>query len=178
MKQNILFIIFLMTLSIFNFSCKKEISADTTTTIEDAKTYEIKITAQDIKKLNYTEYALSDLAESKTQDWLKFQELSTQIEVLKKGDLSFFQNDKTLLKTFLSDLKSEIPLQLSDPSILVRLNVLETTAFKLEGITKLGNLDKTTILNYIKDVLVSYTSIVFQINKKIEKDSQNIIKPN
>jgi hypothetical protein len=167
-----------MTLSIFNFSCKKEISADTTTTIEDAKTYEIKITAQDIKKLNYTEYALSDLAESKTQDWLKFQELSTQIEVLKKGDLSFFQNDKTLLKTFLSDLKSEIPLQLSDPSILVRLNVLETTAFKLEGITKLGNLDKTTILNYIKDVLVSYTSIVFQINKKIEKDSQNIIKPN
>jgi hypothetical protein len=179
MKQTIFKILFLSALCIFNFSCKKEITAETEidSQTEQNKIEDINITAKDIKKLNYTEYVLSDLAEAKTQDWVKFQELITHIEVLKKGDLSFFQGDKTLLETFLTDLKNEIPDQLNEPSILVRLNVLENTALKLEGIRELNNLGKNEILNYIKDVLVSYTNIVFQINKKLEKDSQNITKP-
>lgn len=177
MKRNFLIIIIFTTLITFNFSCKKETATEINSETEETKTSDININTKDIEKLKYTEYVLSDLAETKTQDWVKFQELITQIEILKKGDLSFFQDDKTLLETFLTDLKNEIPSQLNEPSILVRLNVLETTAFKLEGITELSNLDKNTILNYIKDVLVAYTNIIFQINKKLEKDSQRIIRP-
>lgn len=178
MKRNFLTIMFFLALVVFNFSCKKTATIETeSSAATETKASDIKITAKDIEKLDYTEYALSDLAEAKTQDWVKFQELVTQIEILKKGELTFFQEDKTLLETFLTDLKKEIPSHLNEASILVRLNVFETTAFKLEGISELSNLDKNTILNYIKDVLVSYTNIIFQINKKLEKDSQKIIKP-
>ncbi|NQX86461.1 MAG: hypothetical protein HRT67_11265 [Flavobacteriaceae bacterium] len=137
----------------------------------------MNISVQDIAKIQYTEYVLSDLANTKTQDWNKFQELSTQINVLKTSDLSFFQDDKTTLETFINDLKNDIPVDLKVPSILVRLNVFETTAYKLEGISKLGNINKATTLLYIKDILVAYTNLVFQINKKIEKDNQSIDKP-
>jgi len=178
MKRNSLIILVFTVLTILNFSCKKTTTIETESTpATETKASDIKITAKDIEKLDYTEYVLSDLAETKTQDWTKFQELIAQIEILKKGDLSFFQEDKTLLETFLTDLKSEVPALLNEPAILVRLNVFETTAFKLEGISELSNLDKNAILNYVKDVLISYTNIIFQINKKLEKDSQNIIKP-
>lgn len=177
MKRIFFIIIIFTTLNTFCYSCKKASNIDTASKVEETNDSDIKINAKDIEKLSFTEYALSDLAITKTQDWPKFQELTTQIEILKKGDLTFFQEDKTLLETFITDLKKEIPEHLNKPSILVRLNVIETTAFKLEGITELGNLDKNTVLNYIKDILISYTNLIFQINKKLEKDSQNIIKP-
>lgn len=177
-NRNFLATLFFLTLATFNFSCKQTTTSETESSEStETKSYDIKITAKDIQKLNYTEYVLSDLAKVKTQNWIKFQELSSQIEILKKGELSFFQDDKTLLETFLSDLKSEIPSELNIPSILVRLNVLDTTVHKLEGISELGNLNKDTVLNYIKDLLVAYTNLIFQINKKLEKDAQKIIKP-
>jgi hypothetical protein len=73
-----------------------------------------RITANDIEQLNYTEFALSDLAEDATRDWLKFQELQTQIDILKKGDLSFFKDDKAILVSLLTDLKNEMPEAVND----------------------------------------------------------------
>lgn len=137
---------------------------------------EIKINEKDIEGLKYTDYALSNLSEMKAKDWLSLQELFNQIEILKKGDLAFFNDENELLTSFITDLKDQMPEEFDIPSIQARLSALETAIFKLEGINNLKNLDKETTLNYIKEVLVAHSNLILQINKKFEKESQKIEK--
>lgn len=136
------------------------------------------ITANDISKIKFTEYALSKITQNKTINWQKFNELSNKIELLRTGDLSFFRDDKAILEGFIADLKNEIPESLNTQSILVRLTVIETVFLKLEGLASLKTAKKEKLLMAIKDVLLSYTNLIFQMNKKFEKESQKIEKPN
>ena len=53
-----------------------------------------------------------------------------------------------------------MPEEFNIPSIQARLSALETAIFKLEGINNLKNLDKETILNYIKEVLVAHSNLI------------------
>ncbi|MBT8259697.1 MAG: hypothetical protein HKO92_00065 [Flavobacteriaceae bacterium] len=148
-----------------------------TETSNNTNTYEeIKITSKDIDAIKYTDYALSNLSEKSTNDWLYFNELNNQIEILKKGDLVFFNDENEILTTFILDLKEQIPEDINTFSIQARLTALETAIFKLEGINNLKNLEKETVITYIKDVLVSYSNLILQINKKLEKDTQKIEK--
>jgi len=135
------------------------------------------ITSKDIEQIQYTEFVLSDLAKEKTKNWIKFQTLLDQIEILKKGGFSFFKDDKTLLQSFINDLKNEIPESLKTTAITVRLVVLETTLLKLDEILNLQHVTEQSILSNIKDVLISYNNLILQINKKTEKESQKIVKP-
>lgn len=136
------------------------------------------ITANDISKIKFTEYALSKITQNKTINWQKFNELSNKIELLRTGDLSFFRDDKAILEGFIADLRNEIPESLNTQSILVRLTVIETVFLKLEGLASLKTAKKEKLLMAIKDVLLSYTNLIFQMNKKFEKESQKIEKPN
>jgi hypothetical protein len=136
-----------------------------------------KITGKDISQIKYTEYVLSNPAEERTKDWQKFQNLLDQIEILKKGEVTFFKDDKAILQSFITDLKNEIPESLKATSIMVRLTVLETTLFKLDEILNFQSVTKQTILENIKDVLMAYNNLILQINKKVEKESQKIAKP-
>lgn len=138
---------------------------------------EIKISSKDIEGIKYTEYALSNLSEKQIENWLQFQELNSQIDILKKGDLAFFNDENEIFSTFLNELKEQIPDDIKTSAIKARLTVLETCFYKLEGINDLKNLDKKTILSYIKDVLVAHSNLILQINKKLEQESQNIEKP-
>ncbi|MBT8287169.1 MAG: hypothetical protein KJO00_04070 [Bacteroidia bacterium] len=138
---------------------------------------ERKISEKDIEAIKYTEYALSDSAEKLTTSWFKFQELNSQIEILKTGDLSFFTEDLTFVDEFLTELSSEIPDTLNETSILVRLSALKTSIYKLEGSASLERESKEALLNNLKEVLLSHTNLIFQINKKLEKDAQNITRP-
>lgn len=177
-KQNTLFFITLSYFILFlTFSCKKTIDVNNDLS-HDIIQNDFKITSKDINQIKFTEFALSDLSETHTNDWLKFQELKEEIEILKKGDLSFFKDDRAILQSFITDLKNEIPEVLNIPSILVRLSVLETTMFKLEGTSNINAVKKELLLNSIKDVLVAYSNVILQMNKKFEKDSQYIQKPN
>jgi hypothetical protein len=175
--DKILKIFALSSMVLFILSCNnssKQEAFNNENTINNDST---KITASDISKIRYTEYALSNLSENKTRNWQKFNELSDKIEVLKTGDLSFFRDDKAILVGFLSDLKNELPESLNTPAIQVRLTVIETVFLKLEGLASLSSAKKEDLLIAIKDVLISYTNLVFQMNKKFEKESQNIEKP-
>lgn len=145
--------------------------------VDSVKTDSTKITSRDIAQLKFTEYALSDIAKSKTSNWQKFNELTEKIEILKTGDLSFFSDDKAILEVFITDLINEVPESLKTSSVLVRLAVIKTTFFKLEGLASLSTAKKDDVLSTIKDVIISYNNLVFQMNKKFEKESQNIIKP-
>lgn len=146
--------------------------------LNQISTKKLNVTAKDISQLNYTEFALSNLSEKATENWLKFQELQKEIEILKNGSLSFFKDDKAVLQSFFKDLKVEIPESLNIPTILVRLSVLETTIFKLKGISNIKNIKNELLLDVIRDVLVANSFIILQMNKKFEKDSQDIQKPN
>jgi len=177
-KLKIKNLILLSSLILFlNSSCDKT-SQSSENNLEEVSSEKLKVNANDISQLKYTEFALSNLSEKSTEDWLKFQELQEEIVILKKGDLSFFKDEKTILQSFFKDLKVEIPESLNINSILVRLSVLETTILKLEGTSKISNVKKELLLNAIKKVLVAYSNVILQINKKFEKDSQNIQKPN
>jgi hypothetical protein len=156
----------------------KENNASAESTVESQSSQAYKITAKDIEGLKYTDFALSDLSEASTKDWLKFRELLSQIDILKKGDLSFFKDDKAILVSFITDLKNEIPDVVNTVSVVVRLSVLETVLFKLEGVSNLKNIPKDVLLNAIKEVLVAHSNLILQINKKFEKDSQKIERPN
>lgn len=156
------------------FSCKeKNTNLNTNPTIYK----EIKITTKDIENIKFTDYALSNLSELKIENWLTFQELNSQVEILKKGDLAYFNDENEILTTFLKELREEIPSDIDTPAINARLSVLETSFYKLEGINNLKNLDKETVLTYIKEVLVAHSNLILQINKKLEQDSQDIEKP-
>ena len=166
-----------MLFSITFISCNSSSSNETIIENEQTIINETKISAKEIESIKYTEYALSDIATRVTQNWSKFDELETQIELLKKADLSFFDDENALLSTFFTDLKNEIPRELAQHTIQVRITVLETSCFKLEGINNLQKVNKDTKLKYIEDVLVSYSNLILQINKKLERDSQKIEKP-
>lgn len=176
--QNSIKISILFLVILFISSCNNQ-TTNNSNIIEEIETIDSsQITSRDITKLKYTDFALSNLTKSKTSNWQKFNELTDKIEILKTGDLSFFRDDKAILVGFLNDLKNEIPESLKTTAILVRLSVIETTFLKLEGLASLSSAKKEDLLIIIKDVLVSYTNLVFQMNKKFEKESQNIEKPN
>ncbi len=162
---------------VVNINCNKN---NKTNDEADQKTdlKEQQFTRQDIEQIKYTEFVLSNLSDNTVSNWLKFQELNTQIEILKNGNISFFKDDKTILQSFIIDLKKEIPEVINNPSILVRLSVLETTIFKLEGISNINDVKKDILIKAIKEVLVAHSNLILQMNKKFEKDSQNIQKPN
>lgn len=169
--------VFISILLVLILSCNK-IAQSNEKALQEVNPKEFKVSSNDINQIKFTEYVLSDLAEKYTIDWLKFQSLQEEINLLKKGDISFFSDDKTILKGFITDLKIEIPETLNIPSILVRLSVLETTIFKLESIANLNNVEKEFLINAIKEVLVANSNVILQVNKIFEKNSQKIEKPN
>jgi len=163
--QNSIKILIPFLVILFISSCNTQTTNDSII-IEQIETIDSsQITSRDITKLKYTDFALSNLTKSKTSNWQKFNELTDKIEILKTGDLSFFRDDKAILVGFLNDLKNEIPESLKTPAILVRLSVIETTFLKLEGLASLSSAKKEDLLIIIKDVLVFYTDLVFQLNK-------------
>ena len=77
----------------------------------------------------------------------------------------------------MADLKIQIPESLNRSSIIVRLSVLETTMYKFDETINLQSSSKETIIKDIENLLLAYNNFVYQINKVIEKESYNIIKP-
>ena len=176
--QNIIKIFTFLSITLFILSCNPDVKNESAIVDEITTIDSSIITANDISKIKFTEYALSKITQNKTINWQKFNELSNKIELLRTGDLSFFRDDKAILEGFIADLKNEIPESLNTQSILVRLTVIETVFLKLEGLASLKTAKKEKLLMAIKDVLLSYTNLIFQMNKKFEKESQKIEKPN
>ncbi len=135
------------------------------------------ITAKAIENFKYTDYALSSKSEKALANWEKYQELAIQISYLKKADLSFFNGEKQLLKTAIDEFTATIPEQLQTNPILSRTVIVETTLLKLNENLSIANIDGRVKLMSIKDVLESFSNLNYQINKKLEFDIYDNIKP-
>ena len=156
-------------------SCK---DSDNTDSSIDSNHGHFVITESDINKLDYTDFALSERSIQATKDWLKFQQLQNEIDILKKGNASYFKEDDQIITSFISDLKNEIPEALNLPQINARLIVVETVLLQLKELSTYPQTKKPEFLEAVKNVLIANSNLILQMNKKFEKDSQNIIKPN
>ncbi|WP_460220554.1 hypothetical protein [Psychroserpens sp. MEBiC05023] len=139
----------------------------------DART----IYQSDIEALKYTEFELSSDGQNAVSDWQNFQELSTQIALLKKADLNFFIGDRLLLKTFLTELRQLMPEQLKTNEILARITALDTKTQRLHSLLTINNVSKEEKLQAIKEFLITVSHLNLQINKKFEFEKNNVLKP-
>ena len=156
------------------FSCKK--------TQEDGISKDIEsdnqeITEKDIAKIDYIEFLLDDKTEVLVADWIEYNQLQEVIDNVKKTDLSFFYNNKEAIKTTLTDLKKNIPESVNTPSIIARMNAFETKFLELESLSNLSTTSKQELINTVKGLLVAFSNLNLQMNKKVEIDNQNIQKP-
>ncbi len=166
----------LLAILLFNIQCKNN-ENETLATNQESQNKFTKITSQDIKDIKFTEFVLSDLAKKEATNWTKFNDLSTEINNLKDGKISFFKDDKTILQALITDVKNDIPESLNSSSIIVRLSVLETAMLKLDETINLESSSKEAVIQDIENLLLAYNNCIYQINKIIEKASQQIIKP-
>jgi RecG-like helicase len=171
MKTPFLSIICLLFLMV---SCnqKKESTEPITVTVPTKK-----ITESDISKLKFLEYGLDTKTEKEIESWEKYKELEDITAKLKKGDLTFFKDNNEAIKTFLKEFKEKIPDTLNTPSVEARIIALETKLYKLESASNLSTTTKEELRFTIKEFLESISNLNLQMNKKLEKDSQDLQIP-
>lgn len=156
-------------------ACKKTQETSTEDQIEQNKNQ--KITEQDVAKLKYVEYALDSKTEAIILDWADYTQIEDVIANIKKGDLTFFNDNEKAIKLLLRDFKQNIPASLNSSSIIARILVLETKILKLESLANLSTTSKAELLETIKEFFVSFYTLSFQMNKKVEFDNRSIEKP-
>jgi len=158
-------------------SCNSDKRASSDGDLSEKQQDSTRITRKDIAKFKYVDYGLSNTAKGKISDWQQYQELSTQMEFLKQGDLSFFSGNDSLVKAFVNDLRADAPAVINNPIVKARLTAFETKALKLNSIISLNGTTKKELLTSIEDVLITVSVLNLQINKKFELDANNINKP-
>ncbi|MBA6152068.1 hypothetical protein [Gelidibacter maritimus] len=166
--------LFLLSFLIF-MGCKSEPKTDVINIQDQEKSY--VFTTADIQKMDYTEYVLSADSNQAILDWQKFQDLQAQIELLKNGDLSFFKVEKNIMQEFIAELKLQQPPIVITPAIRSRMTVLETNLLRLQDLANLDNIKKPDLLESIKGLLEANVNLILQINKKFEKEAQQIELP-
>jgi cysteinyl-tRNA synthetase len=135
------------------------------------------LTEKDISKLKYVEYVLDIKTENAIKDWLKYKDLEDLVQNVKKGDLSYFNDNKKAIKTFLEEFMKTVPDTVNTPSVTARITALETKLYKLESLSNLETTTKQELGETIKEFLQAYSNLNFQMNKKLEKDSNQVEKP-
>ena len=157
------------------YSCnkKQENSELTVVKVDDS----LLIKEKDIAKLKYTDYILDERTEDVILNWTEYSKLQDVVSKVKKGDLSFFNNNNKTIEDLLKNLKQAIPLEVNTESILARITALETKIYKLESLYKLSTTKKPELLELTKEFLVAFSNLNLQMNKKLEGDSIIIEKP-
>jgi hypothetical protein len=155
------------------FSCKKTQG----TTSDTSETESQEITEKDISKIDYIEFLLDEKTETYTAQWVEYNQLQEVIDNIKSGDMSFLYNNKGVIDSTLVEFKQNIPEILNTPSVNARINAFETKMLKLESLSNLSTTSKQELLLVIEDFFVAFSNLNLQMNKKIEFDNQNILKP-
>ena len=166
--------LFLLSILIF-MGCKSKPKAEEGASDNQQPSY--LISAEDIEKLDYTDYVLSPQGAEAILDWQKYQDLELNIELLKDANLSFFKVEKKIMQEFIAELKKEQPDLLVTPAIRSRMTVLETNLLRLQNLSNLDNIKKEDLLEAIKELLIANVNLKLQINKKFEKEAQQIQIP-
>lgn len=129
-----------------------------------------EISARVIEDFVFKDYVLSPNGEKEVAKWEKYQELAIQINYLRKADLSFFNGDKELLKKFIDEFINDLPPEFDTKPIASRNAIIKTTLLRLNENLTIDNIDTDLKLESIKEVLIAFSNLNYQINKKLERD--------
>ncbi|SEP71094.1 hypothetical protein SAMN05421824_0121 [Hyunsoonleella jejuensis] len=135
------------------------------------------LTETDIAKLKYIEFALDPKVEVLTEPWQPYSRLKTAITNIKTANFSFFDEDEQAIFQLVKELRKDIPDTLKTQSVLSRITIVENMLYKLDETYKLNTTTKSELAASTKELLVAYSNLNFQLNKKLEKDNQKIVRP-
>ena len=112
--------------------------------------------------------------DSSLSEWVEFKELNVLITNINKGENEVLINSKETLRDLFSALVVKIPESINSSSIVSRIRVLETLAYKLN--VEYGNNQNNSIEFELtkKSLEKAYSNLIFQITKNLEKKSQLI----
>ncbi|MFD1161094.1 hypothetical protein [Hwangdonia seohaensis] len=157
-------------------SCKKT-EENNPEEVNDTEIKSQGLSESDIAKLDFADFGLDEKTERAIENWQEYYQLQDIVNNVKKGDLIYFSNNEEAIKTLLTDLKKNIPAPVNTSATLARLQVLDTKVLKLESLYNLSTTSKSELNATVKEFLVAVSNLNFQMNKKLEKDSRNIQKP-
>ena len=155
------------------FSCQKE--EGQAPVKEEQEVVSNKISERDINKLKFKDFTLSEEAKSLTNSWVKFVELQSHINEIRKGDLVFFKTNYADINLIFNDLKKEIPEKFNTNIIISRINLLDTKITILSGNLNKPYIKKNMLLKSIKDVLDASSTLNLHIERKIEFDEYYVV---
>ncbi|TYC11334.1 hypothetical protein ES677_10510 [Bizionia gelidisalsuginis] len=156
-------------------SCNSKI--EQTNNLEATQIDTTAITTQDITALKYVDYGVDKKAKTTLDSWQAYSDVSRAITQVKIADVSFFTADEALFTSTVKELVTTIPEQINTDPIQARILALTTKMYKLEEMLSLKTTLKKDKLTSIKEVLQAFSYLTLQVNKKYEKEAQNIIKP-
>lgn len=171
----------MILIGLFLFStCEKEVSQDITNkNLESSEIIQTqRITKQEIEAIDFLDYGLSSPTKRAVANWSSYSELESLIESIKNGSLSYFESDQEIITVFIKELKSGAPEKITNQSVTARLTALETKFFKLKSAVNIASTPKTELISTIKEFFEACSNLNLQMNKKLEKDSQDISKTN
>lgn len=157
-------------------ACKKQVTTATETNI--VVTDSTKITIEDIFKIKYIEYGIDNKAKATLDSWEAYNTISRAIEASKQGDFIFFKSDDEVFNTILKDMQNTTPTSINTEPIKARVLILRTKLLKFRETINLNTSNKSEKLKTLKELFQSFSYVTLQINKKFEKEAQNIIKRN
>lgn len=162
---------------ILSLFCSCQNSNDST--VEESVTNNIVeiITKEDVQSLNYVEFAADAKVQRAIVGWEKYNELEKTVLDINDANLTFFRDNHEIVEALIVDLKATVPEKVKSPHVMARILALETKLFKLESMVNLSNVKKEPVIDAVREVLVAFSNLNLQMNKKLEKESQNIQKP-
>lgn len=167
---------FLLFITLLFTACKN----DTTNTNQEVKSKvsdSLKLTPKEVSKINFKDIGLDSKTNTVISNWQAYLNIVNGIENLKTADFTFFNTDIDVFNSSLKDFENTIPEAINSKPVKARVLVLKTMLYKFHEIESLITSTKNEKLQSIQDVFVALSNLNLQINKKVEKDSQVIIKP-
>lgn len=156
------------------FSCNNSNNQE----VNDTAINQIELVSKaDVAEIDYIEFLPDSKVMREIGNWEKYQEINRIVQDVKNANVSFFRSNSEIINTLIEELKTSIPNAVDSPQVQSRMIALETKMFKLESVVNLSNVEKNTLIEAISEFLMAFSNLNLQMNKKIEKESQNIVKP-
>lgn len=157
------------------FSCK---DSSNQIVVDSQNTQKQLVTKLDVENIKYIEFLPDSKVNKEISNWEKYHELERIVDDVKSANFSFFKENSEIVSTLMEELKSTIPETINSPQVFSRMIALETKVFKLESVVNLSKTQKETTIEIVKEFFIAFSNLNLQMNKKVEKESQNIRRPN
>lgn len=135
------------------------------------------LTKEMMSKLRFTDIVLDRKAKVSAESWSAYQTIDQAVKQIKLLNYDFFLKNETGFETTFKELNANIPEAFNTQPIKARLLVLQTQLYRFKDELTFSKILKKTDVDFVKEIFTAFSNLNLQINKKIEKEEQVIIKP-